>query len=803
MAIEMSYNARVWGTIKMTRNLKMRRPRGCWGLILIMLPTLAAANTFEWRDDNGNPACLELDARGNPVSAPLHWSKCGAPKYSWGTFDAIKENGDATPRCFLVAPDGHLIFGPDSDLRRRSSCSTSTTFIPQVKTPPTPPKCLNGFVPRKANPYDQVCVPPARAAQISADNAAAGSRMADNASCKSGTVFREAFPSDDVCVFPEERVQTALDNKNASMRLQSTFAWGVADWVANNGDKRILCYQLDANSNVLNGGNPFSDNAACATAGILPGHAPPILRACRAGLVHRLAFPFDETCVTPEAAARVRQENATALSRQGNKFDNKCDYSYTNRKAFEGDGVCVKPSSAELVAAENANAAKNFEPTTKEKEEAAKLAKQQREQKEAAERAKLADTQLMQAQTGALKETKKAVSLSNRYAAYALCGRIENGKLVSRPVYASGFSLGEASKKVRGLCKAPDKLFDGTTDSGKGLHEIEEHQISTLYSATVVNALSATKEEKHKKLQEKAKNELKHLKATSKARLVCAAVCGRLIDIDGLEGEVLTSESNESSGLKELHDRCKDGTIYVDVGYSKPRKREGENEAITSLVPELEPFRVCDASDSGLKQSLAELPKQKPACEQTKQTDIEYIAKLRSDIPALEEIIAEAKLGLAQYEKTDQAVTNKDKKKCDYAYGALMSARKKIAAAFDQLSDVSGVGKGLLPEISQVYDDYCYMMTFGNPRKGQIGIGSSREPGSSYERGQKVVSILSDILKLNEGHLDFARKAIARHDAKLASGGCSIDDAAPSKKLENVAIGGSAEPKSPTKKIAK
>jgi hypothetical protein len=81
--------------------------------------------------------------------------------------------------------------------------------------------CMQGFVPRLANPQDLVCVPPQTRAQAVADNAAAAERVepggGDN--CIFGYVWRLANAQDHVCVTQQTRQETASDNTAAASRL--------------------------------------------------------------------------------------------------------------------------------------------------------------------------------------------------------------------------------------------------------------------------------------------------------------------------------------------------------------------------------------------------------------------------------------------------------------------------------------------------------------------------------------------------------------------------------------------------------
>lgn len=82
--------------------------------------------------------------------------------------------------------------------------------------------CPNGLVPRRANPYDPVCVTKQVAAEIARENANAANLRDPNGAygpntCKPGYVWREAFEGDAVCVVPERRQETWKQNAAANM----------------------------------------------------------------------------------------------------------------------------------------------------------------------------------------------------------------------------------------------------------------------------------------------------------------------------------------------------------------------------------------------------------------------------------------------------------------------------------------------------------------------------------------------------------------------------------------------------------
>lgn len=86
--------------------------------------------------------------------------------------------------------------------------------------------CRAGFVPRLADPQDQVCVAPQTRAQILADNAAAAQRRAPGGgdACLFGYVWRLANEADHVCVTQETRRQTISDTAAAASRLAGAAA---------------------------------------------------------------------------------------------------------------------------------------------------------------------------------------------------------------------------------------------------------------------------------------------------------------------------------------------------------------------------------------------------------------------------------------------------------------------------------------------------------------------------------------------------------------------------------------------------
>jgi hypothetical protein len=77
-------------------------------------------------------------------------------------------------------------------------------------------KCgAGGLVPREAFRGDTVCVEPRVHDQTIADNIAAPSRTLPNGLCVRGYLWRRANPDDHVCVLPATREQSQIDNQRA------------------------------------------------------------------------------------------------------------------------------------------------------------------------------------------------------------------------------------------------------------------------------------------------------------------------------------------------------------------------------------------------------------------------------------------------------------------------------------------------------------------------------------------------------------------------------------------------------------
>jgi hypothetical protein len=95
--------------------------------------------------------------------------------------------------------------------------------------------CLPGLVHRRAQPEDVICVPPARAAEITLESLAAIGRIqAGSDYCQRGFVWRDAAPKDHACVSPDSRKQIADESAHAL----SGFAYLA-------GTKQNLCDYVD------------------------------------------------------------------------------------------------------------------------------------------------------------------------------------------------------------------------------------------------------------------------------------------------------------------------------------------------------------------------------------------------------------------------------------------------------------------------------------------------------------------------------------------------------------------------------
>jgi hypothetical protein len=83
--------------------------------------------------------------------------------------------------------------------------------------PFNPATCLPGFVWRRANSTDAVCVTSATAADVQQQNHLGPSRS-NGLICVPGFVWRQANSADHVCVTPAEQQQASFDNLLAPSR---------------------------------------------------------------------------------------------------------------------------------------------------------------------------------------------------------------------------------------------------------------------------------------------------------------------------------------------------------------------------------------------------------------------------------------------------------------------------------------------------------------------------------------------------------------------------------------------------------
>ena len=105
---------------------------------------------------------------------------------------------------------------------------TATPALADTGTAYGPDTCVTGYVWRKAQPSDHVCVTPEVRHQVSRDNRVKVSRWVPGPfgphTCIQGYVWREAFPGDDVCVTPAIRAQARADNAAAAGRRANSTA---------------------------------------------------------------------------------------------------------------------------------------------------------------------------------------------------------------------------------------------------------------------------------------------------------------------------------------------------------------------------------------------------------------------------------------------------------------------------------------------------------------------------------------------------------------------------------------------------
>lgn len=123
-----------------------------------------------------------------------------------------------------------VVFAPSSPGARAAVLTIANTANQQMAVAlsgtgiKTLDRCKAGFVWRLARPTDHVCVTPATAQQVIADNLATKDRYNPSGpygpyTCVQGYVWREAFPEDLVCVTGATRQQAWDDNAQAKARL--------------------------------------------------------------------------------------------------------------------------------------------------------------------------------------------------------------------------------------------------------------------------------------------------------------------------------------------------------------------------------------------------------------------------------------------------------------------------------------------------------------------------------------------------------------------------------------------------------
>ena len=97
---------------------------------------------------------------------------------------------------------------------------TACNRPPMWRAAPNTRCSAGGLVPREAFAGDTVCVELRVHDQAIADNIAAPSRTLPNGLCVRGYLWRRANPGDHVCVLPETRAETQSDNQRATARVQ-------------------------------------------------------------------------------------------------------------------------------------------------------------------------------------------------------------------------------------------------------------------------------------------------------------------------------------------------------------------------------------------------------------------------------------------------------------------------------------------------------------------------------------------------------------------------------------------------------
>lgn len=166
---------------------------------------------------------------GTLTVAPGDWS--GSPTFSYVWIRCDEMANDCTPIPNAANSSYELA---DADLNRFVRVKVTATNSGGVASAETQNRgpvgarsngCKPGYVPRLARPEDRVCVSPAVAADVVADNAVKESRWISGPygphTCLNGYVWREAFVGDDVCVIPERRSQAFADNAAAASRAES------------------------------------------------------------------------------------------------------------------------------------------------------------------------------------------------------------------------------------------------------------------------------------------------------------------------------------------------------------------------------------------------------------------------------------------------------------------------------------------------------------------------------------------------------------------------------------------------------
>lgn len=178
--------------------------------------------------------CITADGRMIKSFISLYFSMADAQTYivsttvdNTTTTQSYSSNADhLTPpgdrRALWLAVDPHKPYTFQVQTCSASGCSYWSPHL--TVTTYANVSCVNGYVWRVANPYDQVCVTPQQRTQAYYDNYFAASRVNPNGAygsktCVNGYVWRNAFGGDYVCVTPDERGQVAFDNYYAPYRV--------------------------------------------------------------------------------------------------------------------------------------------------------------------------------------------------------------------------------------------------------------------------------------------------------------------------------------------------------------------------------------------------------------------------------------------------------------------------------------------------------------------------------------------------------------------------------------------------------